>query len=57
MMTGFVMPVLGSQNVTLSMPGGDEGDISSPNTLPCVRLYTHSAISGQASTRPALVNE
>ena len=28
MMTGIVMPVLGSQNVTLSMPGEDEGGLA-----------------------------
>ena len=50
------MTVLGSQNVTLSMPGGDEGGDLSPDTLPCVRLYTHSAVSGQTSTRLALSN-
>lgn len=43
--TGFVMPELGVQNETLSMPGGNEGGDSPPETQPCVRLYNHSAIS------------
>ena len=52
--TGFVMPELGVQNETLSMPGGDEGGDSPPETYPCVRLYNHSAISGLSITSPAL---
>ena len=36
--------------MTRSMPGGDEGEVSSPDTLSCVRLYKYSAISGLSVT-------
>ena len=52
--TGFVMPELGSQNKTLSMPGGGVGGCPPPDTLPCVRLYSYSAISGLSTTAPVV---